>query len=299
MSPQILFGVCLTSIQALLLLPLLVHAYRTREHHGVSLSGEAAWTAGGLGWLSYGVLTDSPILVASGALAFLGSFLFLALTRRSASRMQQRSCTQIAVGISLALATSYLLCGTPGFSVALAVFGVLQFVPQAMVSQRLHRAGLPGVGVSARAAVLRAVYCGSWAAYAALWAIFGVADYDLPLIAWGIAGGLTFSLQALVQFQFPDSGERPVVTHCLCGWELAAGPHELRCTAPSGSVTVRPPCPATTNRSRTAVDCRCRSAINQSFQKWARPCEPKALACRGPESAPPPARAPTARRRDT
>lgn len=196
MNFQTVFGLILCGIQAALLLPLLTHARRHRSALGVSLPGEAAWAAAGLGWMAYGLLAQTPVLILSGALATAGSAGLCLLLRRDDSVPLRTWNISVltGVGLLLALGAATMLWGLAGLSVVLAVFGVVQFLPQAITI--ITRWNKPNPGVSVKAAALRGIYTLSWAGYAAGWAVFSTADADWPLITWGVSGAVVFTVQA-------------------------------------------------------------------------------------------------------
>lgn len=193
---QQVFGAVMVIVQTALLIPLLLHAWRRKSIAGVSVTTEALWSAAGVGWLVYGLGTGSLVLVASGALAFLGSFILLALVRTDISRSDMRAIIAAGALMSASMVISWFLSGASGLGVVLAVFGAVQFLPQLKLTLGSWRESAPGV--SPHAAGLRALYTGGWAAYAGGWALLGLTDrVDWPLVAWGLAGVVAFSLQAI------------------------------------------------------------------------------------------------------
>lgn len=191
---QMIVGLVLCTVQAILLVPLLRHAARYRAVDGVSVSGEAAWTVAGLGWVAYGLTWPAPILVVSGLLAAAGSGTYVLLLRRHCSRFDASAAVAVGAVTAAGLVAGWVVGGVLGLAVALGLFGIVQFIPQAVVVVRGW--GRPQEGVNAAAAGLRAVYTGAWALYAGAWALLGLARADWPLIAWGVSGAVVFAAQA-------------------------------------------------------------------------------------------------------
>lgn len=193
-----LFGVLMLIFQAGLIVPLAVELYRSKNGKGVSLLGETLWVVAGLGWIAYGALSGSLVLVASGALAFLGSAIVIFFTRASKTPSEMNLALAISALVGVLFLVSTLLWGVTGISVALSVFGVVQFLPQAITSGRGIRDG--GVsGVPLIGSLSRSAYTLSWAVYAGAWFLWGIAfsEIDYPLLTWGVAGFIVFGIQFL------------------------------------------------------------------------------------------------------
>ena len=190
MSPHDLFGFALLCVQASLLWPLLRHSCRTRDIAGVSPVGEGIWVVGGAGWLLYGLLAGSPVLIISGTLICIGSSSLLLLTRASIPPASLKRAW-VGAGVTVvALSVSGYFFGLRGLSAALAVFGMVQFLPQLTESATRILRRLPEPGVSPAASAFRSFYAG-------LWALYGAGAGDLPIVTWGLAGAMAFALQAL------------------------------------------------------------------------------------------------------
>lgn len=190
MSPHDLFGFALLCVQASLLWPLLRHSCRTRDIAGVSPVGEGIWVVGGAGWLLYGLLAGSPVLIISGTLICIGSSSLLLLTRASIPPASLKRAW-VGAGVTVvALSVPGYFFGLRGLSAALAVFGMVQFLPQLTESATRILRRLPEPGVSPAASAFRSFYAG-------LWALYGAGAGDLPIVTWGLAGAMAFALQAL------------------------------------------------------------------------------------------------------
>lgn len=197
-------GFALLAVQAGLLLPLVVHAIRSRSADGVNLGGEAIWAVAGLGWTLYAIWTHDPVVIASGLLAAAGSAILTSLLWPYTTPGQRRQAVWLSILTVFGLGAS-TLAGTVGLSVGLSVFGVVQFVPQTITSVRALLSGRPVSGVSRTGAALRTVYTGGWAAYAGAWFWWGITAREIswPLVAWGLMGVLAFGTQALSAARTP------------------------------------------------------------------------------------------------
>lgn len=118
---RVALGGCLLALQAGLLIPLVYEVSANRSGKGISLLAEALWVSAGLGWLTYGMLSGSSVLVASGALAFAGSAVVGSLIYRSKSPRERRDAWVGAVLTAAIYAVSSRLWGLPGISAALSV----------------------------------------------------------------------------------------------------------------------------------------------------------------------------------
>lgn len=199
MEPRSILGLVLLVVQAVQVLPIIVHAVRSRSADGVSVPGEAAWAVGGLGWALFGYWTSSLTLIASGFLAALssGGLTVLLWNRPGAERT---NAARLGLLTAVALAIPSVLVGVTGLSIALSVFGVVQFLPQLRQSVRAWSARLATPGVSVLGASVRSVYTAGWAVWGGAYGLWGLppSRIDWPIVAWGVAGAITFALQALV-----------------------------------------------------------------------------------------------------
>lgn len=198
MDARAITGIALLVVQAVILLPLVIELRRTRSAEGISITSEMAWVIAGVGWSVYGGLTGSTILVISGALATAGSFTVLLLTGKDVDTAVWGKVTALGAVFAAAMALSAVLYGAVGLAVFLSVFGLVQFVPQIIISVKaLHTRtghGVPLVGTA-----LRAVYTATWAVYAGAWWLWGMsfAEIDWPLAVWGATGFVAFLLQCV------------------------------------------------------------------------------------------------------
>lgn len=189
-------GLGLLVVQACIALALVVSLRRTREPAGISLLSETAWVVAGLGWLAYGVATSSVVLVASGTLAALSSAAVLVCLRDSIDAKRRRELAAAGtICAALAIAAT-AIWHTPGLGVFLAVFGLVQFLPQLHVSVR-HILSRTGASVPLAGAALRTIYTATWALYAGAWWLWDIQPHEMdwPLAVWGITGAVTFGLQ--------------------------------------------------------------------------------------------------------
>lgn len=198
MEARSVLGIVLVAVQAVQVAPLVAHAIRTRSAAGVSVPGEAAWAVGGLGWALFGYWTGSPILVVSGCLAAVASGTLTALLWR-APEAARGAAAGLAALTAVALAIPSLAVGVAGLSVALSVFGVVQFLPQLRQSLTAWRSRASTPGVSVTGAVVRSVYTAGWALWGGAYMLWGLppSGVDWPIVAWGVAGAVTFAVQAL------------------------------------------------------------------------------------------------------
>ncbi len=202
-----IFGLLLLAVQVTLLAPLILRTKRVRSPEGISLPGEAIWVVAGAGWAIYGVGTSSPMVAASGTAAALGSAVLVLLLRRMLSRARVLLALMVT---SVALLAGVALRGIEGLGLALAVVGVIQFLPQLAVSARLVTRPRPSAGVSAIASGLRALYTLGWAVYAGasfLWGADATAT-DWPLAIWGVAGAVTYTFQTIATVRGHSTDQR-------------------------------------------------------------------------------------------
>lgn len=208
MDAREITGIALLVVQALIILPLIIELRRTRSAEGISITSEMAWVIAGVGWSIYGALTDSTILIISGALATAGSLSVLLLTGRDVTTDVWRKVTVLGAIFAAVMALSTVLFSAVGLAVFLSIFGLVQFVPQIATSLRSLRTrtgfGVPLVGTG-----LRAVYTATWAVYAGAWWLWGIsfADIDWPLAVWGATGFVAFGLQCVAGLRAEKSPE--------------------------------------------------------------------------------------------
>lgn len=189
-------GLGLLVVQACIAFALIVSLRRTREPTGISLLSETAWVVAGLGWLAYGVATSSTVLVASGTLAALGSTAVLVCLRGSIDATRRRKLAATGAICAVLAVAATAIWHTAGLGVFLAVFGLVQFLPQLYVSVR-HILSRTGANVPLAGAALRTCYTATWALYAGAWWLWDMrpSDMDWPLAVWGATGAITFGLQ--------------------------------------------------------------------------------------------------------
>lgn len=184
--------------QATLAVPLVVKLMRSRQRTGFSLASESMWVVAGTGWLIYGIGAQSVVLMISGVLAALTSFLVVLLIFASSAGQYRESAVLVAATIA-GLILGSVIAGFAGLTAVLSIIGVIQFVPQFFTSLRDLRNSESSSGVSVIGTALRAFYTLAWAVYAMGWLLWsGEAVIDWPLITWGLAGCVTFTLQAFV-----------------------------------------------------------------------------------------------------
>lgn len=193
-----ILGISLLIVQTALVIPLVLKVVRARSADGMSLASEAIWVVAGIGWALYGHGTESVTLIASGTIAAVGSGTLVALMWRYKTQTEKRSALGLLAATAVGLFAPHLASGVAGLSLALAAFGVVQFVPQFVDTLRGMRQGSDMSGVSVLGTSLRALYTFGWAFYAGAWFLWGipVSQIDWPLVAWGLAGAAAFGLQA-------------------------------------------------------------------------------------------------------
>lgn len=193
-------GIVLLIVQFALVAPLVLRLLRTRDGAGISMGSEAIWSFAGMGWFLYGLGISSPTLMASGAMASLGSITMTSLLWSGKTAAERKSALLLA-GLTLTtLGSSMLIAGNAGLSLSLSVIGAVQFLPQMAETWRTWRARVPTPGVSLAGTGLRVVYTGGWAIWAGAWFWWGIGfeHIDWPLVAWGLAGVIAFGMQILV-----------------------------------------------------------------------------------------------------
>lgn len=198
-EPRALFGLVLIGVQASLAIPIIVTLLGSRRRWGISLPGELIWVAAGAGWALYGAMTGSVTLIISGSIAALTSGTISILVW-SAVPSQRCTALLLGTGTAIILGASALFAAEHGLSISLAAVGVLQFGPQFAESLRAARSGASTPGVSVLGASLRSLYTFGWALYGGAWFLWGASmlRIEWALVAWGLAGTITFALQALV-----------------------------------------------------------------------------------------------------
>ena len=206
-------GILLLLFQAALILPLTIELLRTRSGKGVSLLGEMLWVIAGIGWIAYGVLSNSVVLMISGSLAFLGSFIVSLLVWNNKTTKDKKISVLSAFIVAVVFALSIVFGGLVGISLALSVFGIVQFIPQAITSWKSLRNG-GAEGVPLLGSISRSLSTLTWAFYAGAWFIWGIAigKIDFPLLTWGLAGCIVFGMQfwSGVKFRMKNPDNAPL-----------------------------------------------------------------------------------------
>lgn len=197
-EPRALFGLVLIVVQVTLAIPIIMALLGSKERRGISLSGEFIWAAAGIGWALYGGMTGSVTLVVSGSVAAVTSGTISMLVWPVAPSQRKRALV-LGGGTAAVLGASTLLGADHGLSASLAAVGVLQFGPQFAESWHALASKALVAGVSVLGACLRSLYTFSWALYGGAWFLWGpgMSRIDWPLVGWGLAGAVTFALQAL------------------------------------------------------------------------------------------------------
>ena len=196
MEIRYILGIILLCIQAIIIIPLVIELRKTRSANGISIISETAWIIAGVGWSIYGYLTDSTTLIISGALATTGSAIVYGLIYKDITVKDKKTSAIFAVIFTIVMVLSTLIFKDPGLGIFLALFGIIQFVPQVITSIQsiIHKDdhGVPLTGTA-----LRALYTLTWCIYAGAWFFWGIAfqDIDLPLAVWGACGFIAFGLQ--------------------------------------------------------------------------------------------------------
>lgn len=197
-----LLGFGILAVQFLLVFPVVWGLLRAKVRVGYSVAGEWMWFAAGAGWTVYGLWVSSWALVASGVLAAVTSFMVGFLCWRGAGVADRRAAVLLTSAVGVGCVVGGLFWGVAGLSLALSVFGVVQFIPQIVKTLKAWRAVSSGGavfgGVSGAGAVGRALYSLAWAVYAGAWFLWGVGfgSVDWPLLVWGVSGFVAFALQA-------------------------------------------------------------------------------------------------------
>lgn len=191
-----ILGIVLLCIQAIIIIPLALELRKTRSSDGISVISETAWIIAGIGWSLYGYLTGSTTLIISGALATLGSALVYGLIYNDVAAKDNKASLIFGVIFTAVMLCTTVIFGDVGLGVFLAVFGVVQFLPQLFTSTR-SIINKDGHGVPLAGTALRAIYTLTWCIYAGAWFMWGIAfeDIDLPLAVWGACGFIAFGLQ--------------------------------------------------------------------------------------------------------
>lgn len=198
-----ILGLILLATQLALLIPLIWHTFRSKSGAGVSLSGEAIWAVAGLGWIAYGVLFESWTITASGSIAFLGCGILTTFLWRTKTSSERKSALLLSLVTVVGIAGSLAIFGKEGVSLSLAIFGIVQFIPQTVYSIRVIASKSSAAGVSVTASFMRSLYTLGWAIYAGAWFLWGMSfgSIDLPLVAWGLAGVIAFTVQGFSALQ--------------------------------------------------------------------------------------------------
>lgn len=198
MVAQQILGIILLIIQFSIIIPLVVELGKTRSSQGISLISEVAWVIAGLGWSIYGFLISNITLIISGALATTGSLIVILLIRKDLNSNVKRKSSLFGIFFFVSMIITIVLYNSPGLSIFLSAFGIIQFVPQVIVSfKSIFRKDAHGVPIVSTS--LRALYTFTWAFYAAAWFVWGISfkEINWPLAVWGLSGFIAFSLQAI------------------------------------------------------------------------------------------------------
>lgn len=191
-------GLALLGVQAALAVVVLREVRATRSAGGIAVLGELLWVIAGVGWAWYGVWTESVVLTLSGSLAAVCSTAVCVYVRRDVTRGEWQRYALFGAVSALVMVAAGAVFGVVGLSVFLAVFGLIQFLPQLRLSttQLLRGDVVPGAPVQGPA--FRSAYTGTWLIYAVAWGLAGTATIDWPIAVWGASGCVAFALQALV-----------------------------------------------------------------------------------------------------
>jgi hypothetical protein len=198
MNAHVILGLCLLAMQVILAVVLLCEIYRTRSAGGVAVLGELAWVIAGAGWVWYGLLSSHAVVAVSGVVAAVSSAVVCLLVRGDVSSRLWRQYNLVVCVFALSMIVIGVIFGVTGLSVFLAVFGVVQFMPQLSLSAAQLLRGTCVAGVPVRGAVFRSVYTGLWAVYAVMRNVFAGGAIDWPLAVWGVVGCAAFMMQAIV-----------------------------------------------------------------------------------------------------
>lgn len=196
MEIRYILGIILLCIQAIIIIPLAIELRKTRSSDGISVISETAWIIAGVGWSIYGYLTDSTTLIISGALATTGSAVVYGLIHKDVSIKDKKKSAIFAIIFTIVMLLSTVVFKDLGLGIFLALFGIIQFLPQLITSVK-SIINKDGHGVPLAGTALRALYTLTWCIYAGAWFLWGIAfnEIDLPLAVWGACGFIAFSLQ--------------------------------------------------------------------------------------------------------
>lgn len=196
MEVRYVLGIVLLCIQAIIIIPLTLELRKTRSSDGISVISETAWIIAGAGWSLYGYLTGSTTLIISGALATTGSAVVYGLIHKDVATKDKKKSVIFGIFFTAIMLLSTVVFKDMGLGIFLALFGIIQFIPQLVTSTKsiLNK---DGYGVPLAGTALRALYTLTWCVYAGAWFLWGIAfkDVDLPLAVWGACGFVAFGLQ--------------------------------------------------------------------------------------------------------
>lgn len=210
MEPRYILGIILLCIQMIIIIPLAIELRNTRSSDGISVISETAWIIAGAGWSLYGYLTGSITLIISGALATTGSLVVYALIFNDLKIKEKKKSLIFAIIFTIMMLLSTLIFKDLGLGIFLALFGIIQFIPQIITSIK-SIINKDGQGVPLVGTALRSLYTLTWFIYAGAWFVWGISfkDIDIPLAVWGACGFLAFGLQLIsgivsreTQFQY-------------------------------------------------------------------------------------------------
>ncbi len=198
MDTQQILGIILLIIQFSIIIPLIIELKKTRSSKGISSISEVSWIIAGLGWSIYGFLIDSTTLIISGSLATTGSLIVMVLIIKDLDNNIKRKSFLFGMFFLVFMVITIVLFNSSGLSIFLSAFGIIQFVPQIIVSfKSIFRKDAHGVPIISTS--LRALYTFTWAFYAAAWFVWGISFQEInwPLAVWGLTGFIAFSIQSI------------------------------------------------------------------------------------------------------
>ena len=154
MEPRYILGIILLCIQMIIIIPLAIELRNTRSSDGISVISETAWIIAGAGWSLYGYLTGSITLIISGALATTGSLVVYALIFNDLKIKEKKKSLIFAIIFIIMMLLSTLIFKDLGLGIFLALFGIIQFIPQIITSIKSiinkDGQGVPLVGTALR-----------------------------------------------------------------------------------------------------------------------------------------------------
>lgn len=210
MDIRFLLGLGLLVMQATLAVVYFRELYAARSRsasstantstQSVAVLSELMWVVAATGWVWYGAWSGSTVLMASGSIGVMGSAAVAWLVFNDFDQHQRRRYLIITAVFAVAMVLSAVIWNLSGLGTFLAVFGLVQFLPQMHLSATQLLRGEVVHNVPIKGAALRSVYTGLWAIYAVAWHLWGsdLVPIDWPLAVWGVAGCIAFGLQVCV-----------------------------------------------------------------------------------------------------